>query len=122
MLVDDQLQDVQRPACMGECLEIDFEQAGGSGRVLLVENRSASGQFNHSGSDVYGALKSCCEWHDTCDAIRATPTQDNVTGRTRRDDQAFPYCKSSLTMVALLSNSFCQTNAGTQETDFQLLF
>ena len=27
-----------------------------------------------------------------------------------------------VTMVALLSNSFCQTNAGTQETDFQLLF
>ena len=54
--MDDQLQDVQRPACMGECLEIDFEQAGGSGRVLLVENRSASGQFNNSGCDVYGAL------------------------------------------------------------------
>ena len=35
--MDDQLQDVQRPACMGERLEIDFEQAGGSGRVLLVE-------------------------------------------------------------------------------------
>ena len=27
-----------------------------------------------------------------------------------------------VTMVALRSNSFCQTNAGTQETDFQLLF
>ena len=27
-----------------------------------------------------------------------------------------------VTMVALLSNSFCQTNPGTQETDFQLLF
>ena len=27
-----------------------------------------------------------------------------------------------VTMVALPSNSFCQTNAGTQETDFQLLF
>ena len=92
MLVDDQLQDVQRPACMGERLEIDFEQAGDSGRALLVENRSASGQFNNSGSDVYSALKSYCEW---CDAIRATPTQDNVTGRTRRDAQAFPYCKSS---------------------------
>ena len=95
MLVDDQLQDVQRPACMGERLEIDFEQAGGSGRVLLVENRSASGQFNNSGSDVYGALKSYCEWYDACDAIRATPTQDNVTERTRRDAQVFPYCKSS---------------------------
>ena len=95
MLVDDQLQDVQRPACMGERLEIDFEQAGGSGRVLLVGNRSASGQFNNSGSDVYGALKSYCEWYDACNAIRATPTQDNVTGRTRRDAQAFPYRKSS---------------------------
>ena len=93
MLVDDQLQDVQRPACMGERLEIDFEQGGGCGRVLLVENRSASGQFNNSGSDVYGALKSYCEWYDACDAIRATPTQDNVTGRTRRDAQAFAYCK-----------------------------
>ena len=95
MLVDDQLRDVRRPACMGERLEIDLEQAGGSGRVLLVENRSASGQFNNSGSDVYGALKSYCEWYDACDAIRATPTQDNVTGRTRRDTQAFPYRKSS---------------------------
>ena len=94
--MDDQLQDVQRPGCMGERLEIDFEQAGGSGRVVLVENRSASGQFNNSGSDVYGALKSYCEWYDACDAIRATPTQDNVTGRTRRYAQAFPYCKSSL--------------------------
>ena len=27
-----------------------------------------------------------------------------------------------VTMVALRSNSFCQTNAGTQEIDFQLLF
>ena len=27
-----------------------------------------------------------------------------------------------VTMVALLSNSFCQTNAGNQETDFQLHF
>ena len=27
-----------------------------------------------------------------------------------------------VTMVALRSNSFCQTNVGTQETDFQLLF
>ena len=27
-----------------------------------------------------------------------------------------------VTMVALRSNSFCQTNALTQETDFQLLF
>ena len=97
LLVDDQLQDVQRLACMGERLEIDFEQAGGSGRVLLVENRSASSQFNNSGSDVYGALKSYCEWYDACDAIRATPTQDNVTRRTRRDAQAFPYCKSSFT-------------------------
>ena len=96
MLVGDQLQDVQRPACMGERLEIDFEQAGGSSRVLLVENRSASSQFNNSDSDVYGALKSYCEWYDACDAIRATPTQDNVTGRTRRDAQAFRYCKSSL--------------------------
>ena len=99
MLVDDQLHDVQRPACMGERLEIDFEQAGGSGRALLVENRSASGQFNNSGSDVYGALKSYCEWYDACDdAQRATFTQDNVTGRTRRDAQAFPYCKSSYSL------------------------
>ena len=96
--MDDQLHDVQRPACMGERLEIDFEQAGGFGRILLVENRSASGQFNNSGSDVYGTLKSYCEWYDACEAIRATPTQDNVTGRTRRDAQAFPYCKSSLTV------------------------
>ena len=58
--MDDQLQDVQRPAYMGERLDIDFEQAGVSGRVLLVENRSASDQFNNSGSDVYGALKSYC--------------------------------------------------------------
>ena len=92
MLVDDQLQDVQRPACMGERLEIDLSKLGVPARVLLVENRSASGQFNNSGSDVYGALKSYCEWYDVCDAIRATPTQDNVT---RRDAQAFPYCKSS---------------------------
>ena len=56
LLADDQLQDVQRPACMGERVEIDFEQVGDSGRVLLVENRNASGQFNNSGSDVYGAL------------------------------------------------------------------
>ena len=97
LLVDDQLQDVQRPACQGERVEIEFEQVGGSGRVVLVENRSASGQFNNSGSDVYRALKSYCEWYDACDAIPATPTQDNVTGRTRRDAQAFPYCKSSLT-------------------------
>ena len=27
-----------------------------------------------------------------------------------------------VTMVALRSNSFCQTNAGTKKTDFQLLF
>ena len=27
-----------------------------------------------------------------------------------------------ITMVALRSNSFCQTNAGTQDTDAQLLF
>ena len=27
-----------------------------------------------------------------------------------------------VTMVALLRNSFCQTNPRTQETDFQLLF
>ena len=73
LLVDDQLQDVQRPACMGERLESDFEQAGGSGRVLLVENRSASGQFNNSGSDVYGALKSYCEWYDACDAYVPLP-------------------------------------------------
>ena len=59
--MDDQLQDGQRPACKGEHVAIDFEQAGGSGRVLLVENRSASVQFNNSGSDVYGALKSYCE-------------------------------------------------------------
>ena len=52
--MDDQLQDAQRPACKGECVEIDFEQAGGSGRVLLVENQSTSGQFNNSGGDVYG--------------------------------------------------------------------
>ena len=84
MLVDDQLQDVQRPACVGERLEIDLEQAGGSGRVLLVENRNASGQFNNSGSDVYGALKSYCEWYDACDAIVASPTQDNRTHATRR--------------------------------------
>ena len=75
MLVDDQLQDVQRPACKGESVEIDFEQVGGSGRVVLVENRSAGGQFNNSGSDVYGALKS---YRECFDAIRATPTQDNV--------------------------------------------
>ena len=56
LLVNDQLQDVQRPVCKGERLKIDFEQAEGSGRVLLVENRSASGQFNNSGGDVYGAL------------------------------------------------------------------
>ena len=56
LLVDDQLQDVQRPVCKGERVEIDFEQAGGSGGVLLVENRNASGQFNNSGGDVYGAL------------------------------------------------------------------
>ena len=58
LLVDDQLQDVQRPvrACKGERVEIGFEQAGGTGRVLLVENQSASGQFNNSGGDVYGAL------------------------------------------------------------------
>ena len=69
LLVDDQLQDVQRPACKGERVEIDFEQAGGSGRVLLVENRSASGQFNNSGGDVYGALnRIICEWYDAGDA------------------------------------------------------
>ena len=45
--MDDQLQDVQRPACKGERAEIDFEQVGDSGRVVLVENRSASGQFNN---------------------------------------------------------------------------
>ena len=27
-----------------------------------------------------------------------------------------------VTMIALSSNSFCQTNAGIQETDFQVLF
>ena len=86
---------------MGKRLEIDFEQAGGSGRVVLVENRSVSDQFNNSGSDVYGALKSYCERYDACDAIRATPTQDNVTERTRRDAQAFAYCKSSLTTLYL---------------------
>ena len=47
LLVDDQLQDVQRHACKGERVEIDFEQAGGSGRILLVENRSASVPFNN---------------------------------------------------------------------------
>ena len=101
--MDDQLQVVQRPACKGiyTCVEIDFKQVGGSGRVVLVENRSASGQFNNSGSDVYGALISYCEWYDACDAIRATPTQDNVTGRKRRDAQAFPYCKSSITLTAI---------------------
>ena len=56
LLADDQLQDVQRPACKGERVEIDFEQVGGSGRVLLVENRNASSQFNNSGGDVYGEL------------------------------------------------------------------
>ncbi len=95
LLVHDQLKDVQRPACQGERVEIEFEQVGGSGRVVLVENRSASGQFNNSGSDVYRSLKSYCKWYDACDAIRATPTQENVTRRTRRDAQAFPYCKSS---------------------------
>ena len=59
--MDNQLQDVERPACKGERAEIDFEQVGGSGRVVLVENRSASGQFNNSGSNVYGVLKSYCE-------------------------------------------------------------
>ena len=100
LLVDDQLQDVQRPACKRERVEIYFEQVGGSGRLVLVENRSASGQFNNSGSDVYGALKSYCKWYDACDATPATPTQDNVTRRTRRDPQAFPYCKSSFTFLS----------------------
>ena len=45
--MDNQLQDVERPACKGERAEIDFEQVGGSSRVVLVENRSASGQFNN---------------------------------------------------------------------------
>ena len=73
LLVDDQLQDVQRPACKGERAEIDFEQVWGSSKVVLVENRSASGPFNNSGSDVYGALKSYCEWYDACDAYVPLP-------------------------------------------------
>ena len=71
--MDDQLQDVQRPACKGERVKINFEQVGGSGKVVLVENRSVSGQFNNSDSDVYGALKSYCEWYDACDAYVPLP-------------------------------------------------
>ena len=73
MLVDDRLQVVQRPVCKGERVEIDFEQVGGFGRVVLVENRSASGQFNNSGSDVYDTLKSYCEWYDACDFFPFLP-------------------------------------------------
>ena len=56
--MDDQLQSIQRPACKGDRIEMDFEQAGGSSRVLPVENLSASGQFKNSCSNVYNELKS----------------------------------------------------------------
>ena len=80
LLVDDQLQDVQRPACMGERVEIEFEQAGDSGRVVLVKNRSASGQFNNSGSDVYRALKSYCKsFNGTTRVTRYVPLPRKTT-------------------------------------------
>ena len=74
--MDDQLQDVQRLGCK-RTLEIDLEQAGGSGKILPVENSSMSGQFKNLCSDVYGKLKSYCEWYNGRDAMHATPTQDN---------------------------------------------
>ena len=44
LLVDDQLQDVQRLRCYRKRTEMDFEQAGGSGRVLQenIEAREVS--------------------------------------------------------------------------------
>ena len=76
--MDDQLQGVQTLSCKGERLEMDFEQAGCSSRVLPVKNLSASGQFKSLCSDVYGALKPC-EWYNACNVMRCVSLLHKMT-------------------------------------------
>ena len=89
--MDDQEQDVQRPECRGQRVEMDFEQAGSynSGRVLQIEARVVSSRVHASTST---ARCNHFEWYNARDETRATSTQDDTTHAARRSSVALAYC------------------------------
>lgn len=78
----------------GRTCKMNFEQAGGFGRVLPVENRRASGQFKNSCNE------STAHWSHIW---MVQPCITRVTRCTRCDIRVLAHCKSSFMLYLVAS-------------------